>query len=193
MKFWTHKLIPSAIGWQSLIGVGPHRPCSHGNYFSFLEGPRCLNMWAENLQHLINEEIIDGHIECLVDSDIKFAVVIDDRVPKDFINKKLCFTGGPGADLEVMKELYDFIGDPDNEFEQFSDPKKYWEDRGWEYIRKEGSPFGILKKNVEAKTRQLRGTFSTSKFTEKSQELISSMTKDVEDQLGVLIEAEKSK
>ena len=133
--------IPAAVGTRSLIGVGKQRPCSWGNYFWFDginyrdKGWRVLNMWAENLQDAKEKFLEDGMVQIRTYEyeDKKFCIIDDDRIPEDYYYNKLCFTGYYRPSAEVAKEIFDYLGDPDNEYEQYVDPVKYWDDRGWVY------------------------------------------------------------
>ena len=74
-------MIPAVVGSYSLVGVsdGPY-PMSFGNYFCFSRGPRCVNMWAENLERWVRDT---GHDSILVRQyDKEYALVIDSRLPK---------------------------------------------------------------------------------------------------------------
>ena len=86
-------------------------PLGFGNYFGFhAPGYKCINMWAENLTEWVKRnEATD--IEVAIFGD-KWAFVIDERVPQDWLYPKLCFTGGPWPPAGQMKEILDYAGRP---------------------------------------------------------------------------------
>lgn len=138
--------IPAVVGSMSLIGVGKQRPCSWGNYFWIGgtswqdEGWRVLNMWAENLNRARENFLEDGlvQIRTYEYDNKKFCIIDDERIPDDYYYNTLCFTGYYMPSVEVAKEIFDYLGDPGNEFEQYTDPVKYWDDRGWIYDPESG-------------------------------------------------------
>lgn len=144
--------IPAVVGSHSLIGVGGLPPHPWGNYFWFHdkdkpreENPRCLNMWAENLEVAVKKFLDDGLVEVILyndsenDNDRFYAIVDDNRIPDGYYYNKLCFTGGYPPSKEIAKEIYDYLGDPDYEYERFIDTKTYYEKRGWLYDEKSGT------------------------------------------------------
>lgn len=142
------RMIEAKVGMQSLIGAFGKPPLSWGNYFSFHEGPRCANMWTENLKAAVETGMLSNvMVQCAVWSQPdpnpsrtpnEFAIVIDERIPKEWLYQKLCFTGGWGPTTEIAREMYELIGDPDNELEKFTDPVSYYEKRGDFYDPKSG-------------------------------------------------------
>lgn len=132
MTIGTEKYIPASVGGMSLIGVGPQRPCSWGNYFWFMTGQRCLNMWAENLKSAVGLFLPDGQVKVIEYHDTsrtpdgyKFAIVIDERIPKDWLYNNLCFTGGYRPTKEIAEDIYGILGDPNNEMEWWTDKEMY--------------------------------------------------------------------
>lgn len=119
--------LPAAVSGQSLIGVGHQRPCSWGNYF-WIDEVRILNMWAENLETARERFLTDNKVKVLRSGNR--AIVIDDRIPDEWLYNKLCFTGGGSISLEQAAIFYAILGDPDNEIEQFIDGKSYYAKRG---------------------------------------------------------------
>lgn len=139
------KRLPIQCAGMSLIGVGSKRPCSWGNYFYLVDGDdrtrslRIVNMWWENLEHLKDD--LGGEVELRIYTDHegeRWALVVDDRVPPDFLYNKLCWTGGYRASKEIARDMYDVLGDPDNEFELFEDPVSYYAKRNAKYDPKTG-------------------------------------------------------
>lgn len=123
---------------MSLIGVGVKRPCSWGNYF-WLKDVRIGNMWWENLEHLKDE--LSGDVEVLVyetDDNKKFGLIIDPRIPPEYLYNKLCWTGYRFPTKEIAEDMYKLLGDPTNEFEQYIDPVSYYAKRGAKYDPKTG-------------------------------------------------------
>jgi len=103
--------IEASVGMHSLVGIHGDPPYGHGNYFSFSSGPRCVNMWAENMNHLIETGVIDEEIEVELwrTNDKEWAVVVDDRAPDDYVEESPCFTGygsPPNTILSIMSKRY---------------------------------------------------------------------------------------
>lgn len=136
--------VPIAYGGWSLIGVGGKPPHSWGNYFWIaVDGARVrvLNMWLENLQHAERDFLKgdDVQVRLYRDADWVWCLIDDSRIPSAYYYNKLCFTGIPRPTLEVATDAYAHVGDPENELEQFTAPKAYYEKRGWTYNDKTGS------------------------------------------------------
>ena len=103
--------IEASAGMHSLIGVHGDPPYGHANYFNFASGPRCVNMWMENMSHLKEIGAIGRQIEVEIwkDEDRAWAVVVDDQVPDNYIEDSPCFTGygAPrGGILQIMNQKY---------------------------------------------------------------------------------------
>lgn len=161
LKYGVRTSIPAVVGVMSLVGVGNDYPLSWGNYFDFAPEDRrtmfytsirCLNFWAENLNEARKRFLPDGKVNVILytaeptqgsweDKDghhtieylPRWAIVDDERIPKDWYYNKLCFTGGRKPPKEFAEEIYRILGDPNNEFEQYTDPKSYWAKRGGTY------------------------------------------------------------
>ncbi len=146
LKYGVRTTIPARVGMMSLVGIGKSEfPLRFGNYFSFagtreemLQGAdvRCLNFWAENLNEAVRRFLPDGLVNIILytsDNGYKWAIVDDERIPEEWYYNKLCRTGCAAPPVEYAKEIYEYLGDPHNEFEQYSDPKSYWEKRGGVY------------------------------------------------------------
>jgi hypothetical protein len=149
MKYGVKTKIPATVGMMSLIGVRGEFPVSWGNYFWFgNNGPRCVNMWSENLDEARVRFLTDGAIEGYLFDD-KYFVVADDRIPVEWLYNKFCFTGGYSPkDPEIIGEMYSIHGDPTNAAEEYLDPATYHKKRGGEYIvSKDG--FAIIKYNMD--------------------------------------------
>lgn len=134
---YTTEYISTAIGMQSLIGVHGDAPHSWGNYFWLgdRKGPRVANFWSENLTAADRQFNLGGQVKirryrtergdyCLID---------DERIPQNWYYQKLCFTGTYPPPIEVLTDMYAHVGDPGNELEQYTNPEKYWTDRGGSY------------------------------------------------------------
>jgi hypothetical protein len=137
MKYWIEEKVFATVGWHSLIGVRGKPPHSWGNYF-WLEaknimdhGTRVLNFWAENLEAAKKRFLTDGAVTIKRYED--WCIIDDRRIPNDWYYNKLCFTGGGCPPVEQLKELYEYLGDPTNELEQFTDPESYYKKRGATY------------------------------------------------------------
>jgi hypothetical protein len=137
------KKVAARVGMQSLIGVGPHRPTSWGNYFWLIGDTeaRVANFWAENLKTARERFLEDGLVEIVewkMPHDkyvIVFAIIDDARIPADWYYDKLCFTGGWRPSLEIAKEMYAIRNYPDaeSELEEWTDPVSYYAKRGGVY------------------------------------------------------------
>lgn len=139
--------LPAYVSSQSLIGTGPDRPCSWGNYF-WIGEVRILNMWAENLETARERFLPDNQIKVLRHGN--HAIVIDDRIPNEWFYNKLCFTGSGGSiSLDVAFVFYSILGDPDNELEQFVDQKSYYAKRGG--MTRNTGEYNIITYNQESR------------------------------------------
>lgn len=107
--------IDAQIEAMSLVGVGvlnnSEYPMSFGNYFSFSNEVRCVNMWAENFKEATSRFLSDGKVEIdlFQHNDHKWAIVVDERIPKDWLNDSLYFTGHwimPKGMLNIVKDRY---------------------------------------------------------------------------------------
>jgi hypothetical protein len=147
LKYGVRTTIPARIGVMSLVGImRKEYPLEFGNYFSFaadrettLNGRdiRCLNFWAENLAEAARRFLPDGQVQVIIytiDNRYRWAIIDEDRIPKDWYNNKLCLTGCAAPPVEFAKEMHEYLGDPTNELEQYTDPKSYWAKRGWRYL-----------------------------------------------------------
>ena len=146
----TH-IVPINITQVSLIGVHGEYPLSHANYF-WLGNTRILNFWIENLKEANIR--FDLKNEVKIRDYGKVAIIDDERIPKEWYHNELCCTGGPRLTVEQAKDIYEYLGDPTNEFEQYVDPKSYWEKRGATYSN------GYITHNIVAKDRKLKGDWT---------------------------------
>lgn len=118
--------IMAVVESRSLVTVANYRPVKFGNYFDFVGGIRCVNMWYENLDDLLKKKILnDGLIEIAIfqspdHKDLQWGIVTDKRVPLNYLYNKLCFIGCPKPTFNIAKEMYSIHGDPSNEIEQYS-------------------------------------------------------------------------
>lgn len=150
----TDEYVSTAIGGMSLIGVGGKPPHSWGNYFSLWDGPRVLNFWAENLTAADEQFNLGGKVKIrrYRDENRDVCIIDDPRIPKEWYYNKLCFTGsGGGVSFEIAKDIYEYLGDPDNELERFTDPVSYYKKRGGTYH----PGTGIVSYEVKATARKL--------------------------------------
>jgi hypothetical protein len=101
--------ISTSVCMTSLVGIYGEPPVSHGNYCSVNEG-YLLNMWAENLEDLTSKGILDGKMKA-----IKFGrgnyVVVDERIPEEYLNKKPCFTSCNGGFEDGDKRMIHHLCD----------------------------------------------------------------------------------
>jgi hypothetical protein len=129
-------------GW-SLVGVHGRPPHRHGNYHDIRVGKnynvRVLNMWLENARHAA-KTFCDGEVRVRLyeGANYTWCLIDDERIPADYYYNKLCFTGGRMPPAYVALDMYEHLGDPDNEYEQFTDPTTYHGRRGFEYNAEHG-------------------------------------------------------
>lgn len=133
--------VPAKVGMHSLVGVGKQRPTSWGNYFSLSQtheqmirmhpAARVWNFWAENLEAAVDVYLKDKMVDIIQYKN--GCIILDKRIPEDWYYNKLCFTGGYPPDIDEAREIYNILGDPNNEFEQFIDPVEYYAKRGGTY------------------------------------------------------------
>lgn len=137
IKVETLKVSP-AVGGTSLIGVHGQPPHPWANYFSLRhEYLRVLNFWAENLEGA-TPFLTDGQVQIrkwswdVEDAACDGAVCIidDSRIPANWYHNDLCFTGYGFPPVEVARQIYEHLGDPNNEFERFTDSEMYYARRG---------------------------------------------------------------
>lgn len=149
------RMLNAIVTSTSLIGLCETRPARWGNYFS-CDGISILNLWAENLETLIATGVIDdGKVRAIVYDD-KYGIIVDPRIQREWYYNKLCFTGASHVKAFHAKEMYDIVGDPDYEFEQFIDPVSYYAKRGEQYNPKTGM---ISRKTVPCE-RKLSGEWT---------------------------------
>jgi len=130
--------VEAKVGMMSMIGTSDEYPLRWGNYFCFRKPEiRVLNFWAENLQELVERKILDdGMVQIrLYEWDVAGtkaqACIIDDpRIPAEWYYNNLCFTGSRKPSVEIAQEIYGYLGDPNNELEQFTDSEMYHARRG---------------------------------------------------------------
>lgn len=147
--------IPAKVGLTSLISVGPDRPVLRGNYFSIsrsddkFEAIHVANMWAENLQHLVDTKVLLNHlIEGVLyeHKGRKWFLVTDPRVPEDYLYNRFCFTRTHRPPLEIAEDMFHRIGgDIHGELEQWTNPESYWAKRGRHYHPLES---GVILSNI---------------------------------------------
>lgn len=104
--------IKSAIGMMSCVGIGGEFPFKHGNYCSNTDNIYFVNLWAENIDHLITHNIIDDKLEALVFTEhgCKYALVVDKRIPSNVYHKP--YFCGIRTSEKVIRHFYKI---PDND------------------------------------------------------------------------------
>lgn len=164
----------TAIGMQSLVGImGSDYPKSYGNYFSLWGGPRIVNFWAENLSEANRAFKLNGEVKIRRyyggSNEGDWAIIIDKRIPKEWYNKGLCFTGGYPASVEIIKDMYDVLGlDPEG-LEQYTDPVSYYAKQGHGYNPKTG--IVTMSSLVNSKTRTLSQEYTIEPMQEMEHHL----------------------
>jgi hypothetical protein len=123
------------------------------------EGIRVANMWVENMEKLMrNETLADGEILIkhysqqyryqpfhIIDPENPtpkpekkigtghWALVIDDRVPKDWLYQELCFTGGCLPSRKILFDMYDTTGYSGFGMWEYLEPETYHKALGHTY------------------------------------------------------------
>jgi len=115
MKYGKLVNIPAVVGMASLVGMGFNNeyPMSFGNYFSFYIrkefpfGPRCINMWSENMKEASTRFLDDGLVQGYLfeKDDREWFVVCDPRIPNGWTNKDPYFVGYGIPTEDVMSEI----------------------------------------------------------------------------------------
>lgn len=126
----------AVVGMKSLLGMrpGPY-PLSFGNYFSLADGTRVLNFWAENLTEAASRFLADGQVEVSVwewsgsQGTTQTCIISDERIPPDWYDNKLCFTGFGRPPESIVREIFAVLGDPGYELEYYDDPEMYFAKR----------------------------------------------------------------
>lgn len=136
------KMLPVRCASMSLIAIfDERRPVSWGNYFWLYydekmeyDEVRIINMWWENLEALsLQNGVVEVKIYTDPETKKRWGIITDQRVPPKYLYNKLCFTGYSMPSKEIARDMYDLLGDPENEFEQYTDPVSYWDKRGGKY------------------------------------------------------------
>ena len=138
IKLGVVKKVRAYVSCKSLIYSRGTFPLSWGNYFWIDTDIRVLNFWSENLEELVRRKILDDGMVEVISYNDEYCIIDDSRIPEDWYYNKLCTTGGYSPSIEIAKEIYDYLGDPDNEFEKYIDPVSYYIKRGKEYDIKTG-------------------------------------------------------
>lgn len=97
------------MGGQTLVGVLIESyPSSHGNCFDVLAEDngyyKILNVYAENLEHLIATKVIKFPIRIHILNQ-HCAVIADPRIPDEYYNKEFCTTCTPFSLLPLPQQL----------------------------------------------------------------------------------------
>lgn len=140
---YKEELVSPQIGMESCVGCSGPYPRSFGNYFDLRCGLRIVNFWSENLRELVRLGIIDNTIK--VRNYEKWALIADERIPKEWYYNKLCFTGCYKPPLNIIKDMYQYNGDPDNCFEEYENPASYFDRKGYIY-KKLGAGYSLQRK-----------------------------------------------
>ena len=114
------KKVPAIVSAHSIVGVGKERPTLWGNYFwvrdERMSGDiiRVVNMWAENLETLVdNKTLDDGLVELKVyydSNNYTYGLVVDKRLPNEWLYNELCFTGSYKPSDECVGDMRSVVG-----------------------------------------------------------------------------------
>jgi len=104
------KFFKSQIGTVSCVGIRKDfYPLFFGNYFWLNDGPRIINMWAENLTEASKRfNLVTVECTCFSNHDTTLAFITDKRIPKDWLNEKLCVTGFGWSTKELCIACLEF-------------------------------------------------------------------------------------
>ena len=152
----TEEVIPIKIGFTSQVGIcmPPNdEPASWGNYFELIDpqnkenymGIRVVNFWAENLKLANKRFALNNNVKIRRYSDI--CLIDDERIPINFYYNKLCFTGNGVPSLDIVRDMYNYLGDPDNEIEKYESPETHYAKKGGIY--KDGTVYYKPKKPTD--------------------------------------------
>jgi hypothetical protein len=132
-----------AVGMMSCVGIRASPPVAFGNYFSLRhEGLRVLNFWAENMkaaQQFLDDGLVQIRVYSWDDEDHvtkgkgRCCIIDDPRIPPNWYYNKLCYTGFGRPPQEVGRLIFEYLGDPTNEYECYTDPQMYYARRGKRY------------------------------------------------------------
>jgi hypothetical protein len=155
------RVFDAYVGSMSLVGCHGEPPLSFGNYFWLRDGPRVTNMWAENLTHARKNLLTDGKVHGWWwdgPADFHGAVpgwfVVDDgRLPDDYYNDKMCWTGGPRPTADIAKEMFSIRGNEGDALLEWTDPEAYWKARNGTYDPKTGFVTVYLDSAYQSVTR----------------------------------------
>lgn len=163
MILHENQKIDACYTQYSLIGVMGNPPFDHGNYFWFNEG-RCINMWLENMEALINDGTLDDKkIKVDIWEDRKkenrgsrYVVVVDERIPKEYINNSPCFTGYFSPKPSWIEEWANLYSWDQWEIKKYTNPKEYYEALGGNY----NEETGLITFPVNQSSKQLKQGWS---------------------------------
>lgn len=135
-----YQVAPAIVGSTSLGGVNNSMPFPRtgGNYFWLSNGIRIVNFRAENFEEATKRFLDNGVVDIRVWTWDKedggpgaVAVICDGRIPDEWFDKRMCFTGMRRPPVEVAQQIYEVMGDPHYEFERFIDPDLYYARQGF--------------------------------------------------------------
>lgn len=122
-KLYIDRYVEAKVGSSSLVGIMDDPPVKYGNYFSLWGGQSIVNMWAENLEDAVEKFLTDRLVK--IRDYGKVAIIIDERIPKEYYYNNCCFTGSIGVTLDIAKNIYETLGDPNNQLLRFIDFREY--------------------------------------------------------------------
>lgn len=99
--------VKPVISGHSLAGISGTAPFLYGNYF-WMGRFYVVNMWVENFRYLLKTNVINATDELDAIQVGDKILITDSRIPAEFLNKRLCFTGcGNAPTKEEYKILYE--------------------------------------------------------------------------------------
>lgn len=106
--------ISTQVGMMSCVGIGGEFPYKRGNYCSVGKGGcefYLCNLWAENLEHLVETGVLDGKMDALIfdDEGRKTALIVDKRIPEGVLHKP--YFCGIRTNVDVLRHYYEIPDD----------------------------------------------------------------------------------
>lgn len=149
---FAKETLAAKVGSRSLVGCGGDFPRRGGNYFDFADcehgdwtpytGRRCVNMWAENLEEATKRFLPDGLVAVdsywLDDMKKKWCIVVDPRIPKEWLLTAPYFCDTRRMPLEMLRDLEPLYQWDSEKMLEFYDPVEYYDRRGQIYEQGNG-------------------------------------------------------
>ncbi|CAL9967085.1 hypothetical protein VPHD479_0114 [Vibrio phage D479] len=108
------EMISTMVGMMSCVGFSSEFPWKRGNYCFVGRGGSEIylaNLWAENLEYMVDHDILDGKMEAILfgDGPCKVALVVDKRIPEGVLHKP--YFCGVATNVELLRYYYNIPED----------------------------------------------------------------------------------